>query len=338
MRAEIATVVGVLLISCAASAQGGSAGDGVAGSDVSERKGNAAIESLHLTSEQQTNLENALRQHDYQKAEVLLVGETNRDPKSPAAASRFVFVGHLFFLDAQYLNAAIAWKKADALQPLHQRDRFTLAMAYIKLKQEKWAREELETLRKGYPRNTLYLYWLGRLDYDARAYHEAIAKFQEVVRLDPKMMRAYDNLGLCYDYLGRYPEAVENYSRAIELNRAQAAPSPWPHLNLGLALMALNRFDEAESQFEEAIHYDANFAHAHYHLGQVLQKKDELEKAVREFQDAIRLDPSYAEPHYALGKLDQRLGKHDDAQQEIKKFQELQRGEQSDLQRPQPSK
>lgn len=337
IRAGIIAIFAVILLSRPASGRAVPTDGALVGSDVSEPTG-ATIESLRLTLEQHASLVNALRQHDYKKAEKLLVQETERDPQSATAANRFVFVGHVFFLDAQYLDAAIAWKKADALRPLDERDRFTLAMAYIKLMQAKWAREELERLRKAYPGNALYLYWLGRLDYDAQAYHEAITRFQEVVRLDPKMMRAYENLGLCYDYLGRYSEAIENYRRAVELNRVQASPSPWPHLNFGLTLMALNRFDDAETQFREAIRHDGTFAQAHYQLGQVLQKKNELESAVQEFQDAIRLDPSYAEPHYALGKLDQRLGRHDDAQEEVSKFRELKRGEQGDLQQPQPAK
>lgn len=284
-----------------------------------------SLSELQLGSAQLLELETALNQRDYKRAETILVQEAETDPKSVRASKLFVTAASIFFLDAKYLNAVIAWKKAEAIAPLDERSRFTLAMAYVKLNRSDWARPELEKLAAAQPRNPLYLYWLGRLDYDARNYASAIDSLQKVIELDPKMARAYDSLGLCYDYLGKFDEAVKVYDRAVELNRLQPKPSPWPHLDLAVSLISLNRLSEAEKNLREAIGYDAKLPQAHYQLGRVLEMQGRYEASAQSLGQAAALDPAYPEPHYLLGKIYHRLGDEPRSKAEIDRFQHLKR-------------
>src|SRR5436190_2468083 len=142
------------------------------------------LSDLHLDSSHQSQLEDALKEHDYKRAEAILVEEAERDPKSMRSARLLTLAGGIFFLDGEYLNSAIAWKKAEAIAPLDARSSFTLAMAYIKLDRRDWARQQLEKLSTSEPGNSLYLYWLARLDYDAQNYTSAIARLQKVVQMD----------------------------------------------------------------------------------------------------------------------------------------------------------
>lgn len=281
------------------------------------------LSDLQLSATQRQELETALKHRDYQRAETILVAEAEQDPKSARASKLLITAAGIFFLDGKYMNAAIAWKKAEAIAPLDDRSRFTLAMAYVKLNRRDWARPELEKLASGQPRNALYLYWLGRLDYDARNYASAIEHLQKVIELDPNMMRAYDNLGLCYDYLGKFDEAVKSYNRAVELNRLQPNPSPWPHLDLAVSLISLNQLSDAEKNLREAIGYDPKLPQAHYQLGRVLEMQGQYEAAVQSLGQAAALDPAYPEPHYLLGRIYHRLGKEPLSKAEIGRFEEL---------------
>jgi len=281
------------------------------------------LSDLHLSDVRRMELEEALKQRDHKRAEAILVEEADRDPDSARAAKLLVMAGGIFFLDGQYLNSAIAWKKAEAIAPLDDRSRFTLAMAYVKLNRRDWARPELEKLAAAHPQDSLYLYWLARLDYDAQNYTAAIARLQKVVELDPKMMRAYDTLGLCYDYLGQFNEAIKHYNRAVELNRLQSKPSPWPHVDLAVSLISVNQLAEAEKNLREALGYDARFLQAHYQLGRVLEMQGNYLAAVQSLHQAIALQPSYPEPHYLLGRIYHRLGEDQLSKKEIAQFQEL---------------
>ncbi|MGH9840691.1 MAG: tetratricopeptide repeat protein [Blastocatellia bacterium] len=286
-----------------------------------------ALQNVPLDAARMAELKAALANREYTRAETILVEEINRetarDAKSPRAAKLLAAAAGIFFLNGEFLNAAISYKKAEAIAPLNPRDRFTLAMAYIKLDRRDWARPELERLVADDAKNALYLYWLGRLDYDAQSYNTAIAKFRQVIQLDPQMARAYDNLGLCYDYLGQYDEAIKHYNTAIRLNRKQARPSAWPHLNLAVTLTAKEDLDGAENQLREALRYDGRLPQAHYHLGLVLEKRGKYTEAIESLRQAVTHDPSYAEPHYTMGLIYQRLGEKELAREEMELFQKL---------------
>jgi len=281
------------------------------------------LSDLQLAPSRLAELEKAINTRDYKPAEKILVEEAEHDLKSSRSAKLLAMAGGIFFLDGQYLQAAIAWKKAEAIAPLDDRNRFTLAMAYVKLNRRDLARPELEKLAATQGQNPLFLYWLGRLDYDERNYTSAITRLQKVIELDPKMARAYDTLGLCFDYLGKFDEAVKNYNRAIELNRLQSKPSAWPHVDLAISLIALNRLPEAEKNLREAVGYDPQLPQAHYQLGRVLEMQGGYQAAVESLKLAVALAPEYPEPHYLLGKIYHRVGNEPLSKVEIGRFQEL---------------
>jgi tetratricopeptide (TPR) repeat protein len=283
-----------------------------------------ALDTVPLDPARRAALQAALRSREYARAEALLVEEINRNPKSPQLLT---LAGGIFFLDGKYLDCAIAMKKADALAPLDDRSRFTLAMAYITLNHRDWARPEIEKLALDDPRNALYPYWLSRLDYDAQRFTAAVAHAEKAIALDPNSMKAYDNLGLGDEALGRYAAAVQAYREAMRLNRESRSPSPWPALNLGALLVKLDRLDEAESCLRESLRDDPRFPQAHYQMGLLLEKRSKDGEAVEELKQAAALNPSYAEPYYLLGKIYRRQGKEDLAQTAWSMFQKLKKQE-----------
>ena len=117
------------------------------------------MNDLPLDSTARQEIEAALKSHNYASAEAALVHAADQHPKVPLI---YDYLGRIFFVDGKYLNAAIALKKSEAIQPLEEKDRFTLAMAYISLQRPEWARPELEKLAEANPRNPLYPYWQGR--------------------------------------------------------------------------------------------------------------------------------------------------------------------------------
>lgn len=281
------------------------------------------IVALDLPSAEASQLTRAIAAHDYTGAEKLLLDKINQDPHSLRAGRLLSLAGRVYFLDNDYLNAAIAWKKSDAIAPLDPSARFSLAMAYIKMGHPAWARPLLKALATSDPKQALYPYWLGRLDYDAQHYDTAVVHFQHALAIDPGMARAYDNLGLCYFYQNHNPLAIESYTKAIKLEEKSAHPSAWPHLNMAIALLFMNRLDEAEAQVREALRLDARLAQAQYQLGAVLEARDHLDPAVTALREASRLDVAYAEPHYALARIYRKQGQKALAQAEVETYVRL---------------
>ena len=239
------------------------------------------------------------------------------------SAKLLTVAGGVFFLDGQYLDAVIAWERAETIAPLDERSRFTLAMACVRLNRRDWAHKELEKLAAAQPQHPLYLYWLARLDYDAQNYSVAVGKLQKVIELDPKMIRAYDSLGLCYDYMGQPDAALQSYAHAIELNRLQSHPSPWPHIDMAVTLIAVNRLVDAEKNLREAVGYNPRLPQAHYQLGRVLEMRGDYQSAVDSLRQAAALDPGYPDPHLLLGRIYHRLEENELGAAEIETYQRL---------------
>ncbi|HEY6547575.1 MAG TPA: tetratricopeptide repeat protein [Vicinamibacteria bacterium] len=280
----------------------------------------SALARIPLDGAHRADIAQALEAGAYDRAETLLLEAVERQPASPDLLR---LLGGVLFLRGRALNAAVALKKAEALAPLDERSRFTLAMAYVSLGRRDWARPELQKLASEAPRNPLYVYWTSRLDYDDGQYAAAVQGFLRAIALDPASAKAHDNLGLSYEALGRSDEAIRSYQEAARLTREQKTKWPWPALNLGLALSRTDRTDEAEAQFRAALEDDPRFAQGHYQLGVLLERRGRLEDAAAELVEAARLDPAYPEPHYALARLYRRRGETDRADGALREFQRL---------------
>src|SRR4051794_11506796 len=281
------------------------------------------IASLQLPAETAKQLQRAIDDHDYITAEKLLLAEIDRDPHSARAGRLLAFAGAVYFRNRDYVNAAIAWKKSEAISPLESDLRFSLAMAYIRISHPDWARKVLESLAAQNEKDARYPYWLGRIAYDGHEYKDAIQHFKQAIELDPHMARAYDNLGLCYYYQNQNDLAISSYEKAIEMERASAHASPWPYLNLAIVQQFLNRLPDAEKNLREAIRLDAGFAKAHFQLGTVLEDLARPEEALTEFREAARLDPGYAEPHMAMARVLHKMGRERDAKVEVQTYLRL---------------
>ena len=267
-----------------------------------------------------TDIDRAIKTHAWPRAEQLLVAEIERTPASPELLA---VLGSVFLIERKPLNAAIAIKKAEKLGPMTDDTQFTLALAYISLHHGDWARPVLERLADVESFNMTYQYWLGRLDYDAGQYKAAAARFEKVVATQPEFVRAYDNLGLCYEALNEPDRALPQYRKAVELNRAGKSRSPWPAINLGTLLRSRGELKEAEAMLREAVSDDETLAQGHYQLGMVLEQSERLGDAVTELKRAAERNPAYAEPHYALARIYRRQGHAAEAAQAMATFERL---------------
>jgi tetratricopeptide (TPR) repeat protein len=276
--------------------------------------------ALPLTVSVRASLTKALRGRNYAAAERILIQAIHENPKPPELLT---FLGGVYFLDGSYLECAVAMKKAEALAPLPAADRFTLAMAYIILNHSDWAQPELARLSREDSHNPLYFYWLSRVDYDRKLYADAVLQAQRAIHLDSGFTRAYDDLGLCYEGLGRYTDAKKSYRIAVRLNHRSRPPSPWPPLDFAALLVRLNDLNAAEDYLREALRYDPRFPQAHFQLGLLCEKKGLREGAIQQLREAASLNPSYAEPHYVLGRVYEQMGKTREAQAEFAMFKKV---------------
>ena len=263
-------------------------------------------------------IEAAVAARDYARAERLLADAITRQPQNRALLVR---IAGVFTLDQRPLNAAIALKKAEALAPLDARERLQLALAYVAMSRDDWARPELERLARDRPDDVVASYWLARLDYNAGLYAAAIRRLEAVIAHQPGFSRAHDNLGLCREALNQPEAALTHYREALRLTRGDEHPSAWPAVNLATLLRSRGEPEEARVVLDEALRHDPRLPQAHYQMGMVLEQLGDLDGAAASLRRAAEVDPSYAEPLYVLARIARRQGRDADAATALADFQ-----------------
>ena len=83
---------------------------------------------------------------------------------------------------------------------------------------------------------------------DLKRYDEALAAYEQAIRLDPNYALAYNNTGNALEDLKRYEEALAAYDQAIRLNPNYALA----YNNKGLALDRLGKSKEAKQAYDKA--------------------------------------------------------------------------------------
>src|SRR5262249_23233542 len=93
--------------------------------------------------------------------------------------------------------------------------------------------------------------------------------------------------------------------------------------NLGLALNAQGKREEAVGHFRKAITLDPKYAQAHVNLGVALNAQGRPAEAARHFKKAIALNPKYILAHAALGQALLALGRWPEARDATRRSLDL---------------
>ena len=96
---------------------------------------------------------------------------------------------------------------------------------------------------------------------------------------------------------GQYSDAVEDVTKAIELNPTSAEA----HYARGVSYCLKGEVDLALKDLNKAIELKPKFADAYLVRGRIYHIKDKVGLALKDLNKAIELKPKFAEAHYARG-------------------------------------
>ena len=142
---------------------------------------------------------------------------------------------------------------------------------------------------------------------------EAIAEYDQAIRLDSALGLAYLNRAGAYGQLGQHQRAIQDYDGAIRLDPEFVLA----YLNRGSAYVTLGQFQRAIQDLDEAIRLDPMIAEAYASRGGAYGSLGQFQRAIRDLDEAIRLNPSDARAHTNRGTSYARLGQYQRAIQDL---------------------
>src|ERR1039458_6161659 len=116
---------------------------------------------------------------------------------------------------------------------------------------------------------------------------ESIEHLQRAVQLAPEMQDARNNLGAKYLQSGDYEASQRELEAAVELDPEASIP----HANLALAMLALSRPGEAESEARLALRRDPLSGAANFAAGAALNQQGKSDEALRFLERASEQVP-----------------------------------------------
>jgi tetratricopeptide (TPR) repeat protein len=121
----------------------------------------------------------------------------------------------------------------------------------------------------------------------------------------------------------RYEEALARLDALLADGQVPAADRAAAANKRGVALVALQRIDEARSAFEQALTIVPKFAPALVNIGNLHVEAGDLDEAIRFYESAILSDQDYALAHHNLGVAYKRLGRMGDSVRELRRAHRL---------------
>ena len=147
-------------------------------------------------------------------------------------------------------------------------------------------------------------------------YPDAVRIFTQLIAFDPENAKAYFNLGTALAHQGSIAEAEKYFRKALQVSAGFVEAE----INLGIALMRQGKTDEAIDCLTRVTAANPEEKDAHAYLGLAFAKQGKFKEAEKELLTAVRIDPEDARSRTNLGSVYARQGRTGEA---IEQFQEV---------------
>ena len=142
----------------------------------------------------------------------------------------------------------------------------------------------------------------------------AVSKYQEILKLQPRLAAAYNNLGALYFKQGDYRQAAVTLERGLNLDPHMTTASAL----LGISLFQMGEYERARPRLEAALKANPTDNNAEFLLVNDLTKLSDFEEAAVHLQRLAARNPGNQHIWYLLGRVYMQL-----SQQALAKVNEI---------------
>ena len=250
-------------------------------------------------------------------------GARNFLQANASSAEGHFLLGYILFKEHRAKESLAEYTEGAKYKTPGALDLATVAGDYVLLKDYPDADKWFTKAAEWNPGNFQLLYYLGRTKYNENRFDEAVAVFTQCLKLQPKNVKAEDNLGLSYEGLGRAEDAQAAYRSAIAWQKESGTPDSGPYIDLGTLLVASDRSAEAVPYLLEALKTSPDEVRAHRELGKAYLHINQLSRAQEELETSVRLAPRNAPTHFVLAQVYRKRGLAEKARTETEAYTKL---------------
>ena len=149
-------------------------------------------------------------------------------------------------------------------------------------------------------------------------YEEAILDYSRAMELQPGIPDSWVNRGICHDELGKYDRARSDYDTALERGGGRQAL-----ICRALLEITLGNFEAAETDARRVIELYSEHPSGYACLGWAHLESGEYEQAAQQYSEAIVREPDDADHYLNRGIARSRLGLIDQALADYSRSLEL---------------
>jgi predicted TPR repeat methyltransferase len=229
---------------------------------------------------------------------------------SDVEQARALFFEALDFLDAaDFQSAEARLRQALRLSPGNPAILTNLAVALLQQGHRLDARSFAADAVAANPRSVEALLVLADCRTHAGELAAALADYDRIIALEPRIAEAHNNRGLVLHRLARPAEALASCEQAIALSPGLSDA----HVNRGNALSVLGRRDDALGAYDQGLALNPDQAEAHLGRGNLLCDARRHDEALAAYDRAVALKPNLAEAWLGRGNLLCRLKRFHEA-------------------------
>lgn len=140
-------------------------------------------------------------------------------------------------------------------------------------------------------------------------------RLEGLLQINDRNAEAYYNRGWLYAYEGDTARAIQDYSKAIELDKGMRDA----YYNRGILLARAKKLDEALKDFSEFLRMEPGAADAYSNRGSVYFQMGKLDLALADFNSALKLNPNDADLLYNRALVSLAKGNKNAAMEDLKK-------------------
>ena len=160
---------------------------------------------------------------------------------------------------------------------------------------------------------------MGRFDYQG-----ASEVFAQLVEHQPDWHAVRINYAIAL----KNRQQEDDGQRALEQLKTVLSAQPdnlRANYNAGVLQLYQGNIESSISHFEAALALDFNDAYTHYYLGQCQLRVGDETAALASYQQAIQLDPYLRSAYYSAAQILRRLGRVEEASEQLSLFQRFER-------------